>query len=52
MSIMLSVMTGIANGNEPFDGFSSDISFCISFVMNLSSTSPAIYATPVISLEY
>ena len=34
-------MTIIANGNEPFDRFFANIPFCISFVMNLSSTSAA-----------
>lgn len=52
MSPVLFVMAGLANWNEPFNWFFSNVSFCISLVMNLSRASTAIDTTPVVALEY
>ena len=49
---MLSFVTRFANRYEPIDWFLPDIYSRISFVMNLSSGTTAVYTTPIISLEY
>ena len=52
LSPVLFVMTGLTNWNEPFNWFFSNVSFCISLVMNLSRTTTAIHTLPVVPFEY
>jgi hypothetical protein len=46
------VMTILTDRNKPFDRFFSNVSFCISLMVNLCRTGTTIHATPIISLEY
>lgn len=50
--MMLSVVAGLADGDEPLDWFLPDIPFRISFVVDLGSWRTTIYAAPVIPFEH